>query len=235
MTSLSKRTSDDQGGLSLTGLAERINQTHAECESAIRGALDRAILCGESLIAAKAAVAHGQWLPWLAANCPALPERTVQAYMRIAKNAPKLKSATIAHLGVGDALKLLAEPRDEARLADDPFAVLKEAERVIGGALEKLDAMKARTLAWRDCEPTVETVEAINECIVMVGRAKALGGTIEEWQARGQVALGQALREFISKGLLPEASSRWPAGKLAEYLDLLIPVIDQRIIELEAA
>lgn len=227
---LSKRRSADQGGLSLASLAEQINQAHAECESAIHRALDRAILCGESLIAAKAAVAHGQWLPWLATNCPKVPERTAQAYMRIARNAPKLKSATVAHLGVGDALKLLAEPRND-RPVDDPCTVMKEAVRVLDDAAAECTSMRARL--DEKCDPTVES---IHEFFIMEKRAAALGGIIGEWRARGAVAERQARHEFISRGLMPTEAVGWSIDAIAEYLDtVLIPALDARAAELESA
>lgn len=96
----------------LATLAAQINAEHDAAENHARKAIEHARAAGEKLLLAKAGVAHGQWLPWLAANCPRLAERTAQAYMKLAKGWPLLerKSATVADLTINDALKLLTGP-----------------------------------------------------------------------------------------------------------------------------
>lgn len=89
---------------------------------------------GERLIQAKAMLPHGQWLPWLEANCE-VSERSAQAYMRVARELPKLegsKAQRVADLPLREAVRLLAnEPEDRARSeAGDGVAAL------IGGSWE---------------------------------------------------------------------------------------------------
>lgn len=93
----------------LSNLARRINAAHSKMQNAMRAGLEHAIEAGALLIEAKAAVGHGGWLPWLDQNCTVSP-RTAQAYMRVARNVPKLKakSATVAHLTLRDALSKMA-------------------------------------------------------------------------------------------------------------------------------
>ena len=85
-------------------LADKINAAHRTVEELFHGALKRAVEAGELLMEAKSQVSHGQWLPWLEANCRKVPNRTAQAYMKLAAN-----KTNIAHLdGVAEALKFLS-------------------------------------------------------------------------------------------------------------------------------
>jgi hypothetical protein len=90
----------------LDQIAGRIRQEHAAAGVSAKKALEHALAAGELLIEAKGQVKHGQWLPWLSANCE-LSERTAQAYMRLAK----MKSATVADLPLREALKAIAAPK----------------------------------------------------------------------------------------------------------------------------
>jgi hypothetical protein len=62
----------------LPQLAAEINAAHAA------GPMDRVCYIGERLIAAKDRLQHGEWLPWLRANCPDISERSAQVYMQMA-------------------------------------------------------------------------------------------------------------------------------------------------------
>jgi hypothetical protein len=95
----------------LTTLAQEINEEHRRATSAVSEALAHARRAGQLLAEAKAQLPHGDWLPWLEANCE-VSERSAQAYMRIANNWPELeKSAAVADLPMRDALRMLAAPR----------------------------------------------------------------------------------------------------------------------------
>jgi hypothetical protein len=95
-------------------LAAEIRRAHADVQEAAKTAAEHAIRAGHALIEAKKLVKHGEWLPWLREHC-ALPERTAQLYMRIAKSG--LESATDADLGLQAAAKAmvihLADPWEE--------------------------------------------------------------------------------------------------------------------------
>ena len=97
---------------SLGELANAINAEHQAAERTARTALDHARAAGDKLLQAKAQVDHGQWLPWLSANCPDVAVRTAQAYMQLSRNWGTLqaKYATVAYLPINDALKLLNAP-----------------------------------------------------------------------------------------------------------------------------
>jgi N-acetylglutamate synthase/N-acetylornithine aminotransferase len=95
---------------SLTDLAARIRAEHEAAAAALNQGLQHAIAAGKLLIEAKKEIPHGQWLPWLKANC-AISERTGQAYMRVARSFGKLdetKTQRVADLSFRDALISLA-------------------------------------------------------------------------------------------------------------------------------
>lgn len=94
-------------------LVARINVAHAEATAYAGKAIERALEAGDLLIQAKGRVAHGDWQSWLRQHCPNISPRTVQNYMRIARELPAEKR-TDAHLTVNGALKLLAGPAPEA-------------------------------------------------------------------------------------------------------------------------
>lgn len=102
-------------GPALATLALEINAEHDAAENHARKAIEHARVAGDKLLLAKAQVEHGQWLPWLAANCPRLAVRTAQAYMRLADHWEMLagKCATVAYLTINDALKLLNAPESD--------------------------------------------------------------------------------------------------------------------------
>lgn len=98
-------------------LAGEINARHEACKVAAQASLVQAREAGERLIEARALCARGEWLPWVGAHL-SFSARTAQCYMRIAERWDELaeKSATVAHLGLRDALSLLVDdsPDDEA-------------------------------------------------------------------------------------------------------------------------
>ncbi len=120
-------------------LAVEINDAHEAACLAASSALEHARRCGELLLAAKAERGHGEWLPWLAANCPDLPARTAQSYTRLARKWPELEAKTqrVADLPLRDALKLLAGPREAHNSGDTewftPVAIVTMARELMGG------------------------------------------------------------------------------------------------------
>jgi hypothetical protein len=94
----------------LIDLAARIKTEHEAASATLTQGLQHAIVAGQLLLKAKKQLPHGEWLPWLSANC-SVSERTAQAYMRVARGFADLgddKSATVADLSFRDALNMLA-------------------------------------------------------------------------------------------------------------------------------
>ena len=114
----------------LPDLAARIRAEHAGVVATLQRSFAHAMAAGDLLLAAKAQLKHGQWLPWLADHC-GISERTAQVYMRLAKNREALEAKTqsSADLTVDSALKLLAAPSPKAQrsadLAPDDFTLPK--------------------------------------------------------------------------------------------------------------
>ena len=130
-------------------LAAAINAEHQAAERTARTALDHARAAGDKLLQAKALVEHGQWLPWLSANCPDVAVRTAQAYMQLSRNWGTLqaKYATVAYLPINDALKLLnaPEPDSDPITGDllpeaDPATVIELQQRHIEALEQRIDA-----------------------------------------------------------------------------------------------
>jgi Protein of unknown function (DUF3102) len=100
----------------LADLAMRIRAAHTEVVASTKNVIQRALACGELLNEAKAKkTKHGEWLPWLRANCPDISERTAQVYMKLARHKAQVeamlqtKSADVADLTLDKADQALAE------------------------------------------------------------------------------------------------------------------------------
>ena len=76
----------------LATLAEQIRTAHAAVSTALRDGVRHALAAGQLLLQAKQAVGHGGWSTWLQRQCRFSP-RTAQAYMRLARELPKLPPA----------------------------------------------------------------------------------------------------------------------------------------------
>jgi hypothetical protein len=90
-------------------LALAIKSDHAAVTQHLGRALDHARRAGDSLIRAKAALAHGRFILWVKACCH-FSERTARSYMLIARNwsAIEAKRQSAADLSIRDAIQLLA-------------------------------------------------------------------------------------------------------------------------------
>jgi hypothetical protein len=99
----------------LIDLAARIRAEHELVIALMQQSLERAMAVGDLLIEAKVQVKeHGElWLPWIRDHCQ-LSERTVQQYMRLAKNRAFIQSklADAANMSIAAAVQLLAPPKD---------------------------------------------------------------------------------------------------------------------------
>jgi Protein of unknown function (DUF3102) len=104
-TNGTSRTEVQDAPRSLGDLAARIRAEHQAASDALKASVHHAIACGTLLLEAKKEVEHGEWLDWLNANCD-IPERTVQAYMRLAR-LPVEKRNAVADLPLRDALSAI--------------------------------------------------------------------------------------------------------------------------------
>lgn len=104
-----------QAGSDLDTLAANIRTWHAAVNGAMGTAYQHALDIGDALIAAKAAIKHGQWLDWLKRECD-LSERTARRYMEIAGSREQLAQIghTVSDLSMRGALKLIQKARAPA-------------------------------------------------------------------------------------------------------------------------
>jgi phage N-6-adenine-methyltransferase len=104
----------------LEAVAADINLAHREAQQYAAKAVERALTAGDLLLEAKTRVAHGQWLPWLKENCPDISTRTIQNYMRVARELPvEMRSAAHLPNSLRDALRITSgDPDPEPATAD---------------------------------------------------------------------------------------------------------------------
>lgn len=138
-------------GSTLDTLAQRINEEHDGVVRGLRATLDHARQAGALLLEAKSRCAHGEWLAWLDTNI-SFGQRMAQNYMRLAEHWPELETRapnaqSVASLGVGEALKLLAAPQDKA---PSPAPTLEEQEAKIEAALERTRELRAHLQVCRE-------------------------------------------------------------------------------------
>ena len=205
-------------------VAAGIVAAHEAAVAAGSSALAHARDAGELLTRAKAAVPHGAWLPWLAQHCPSIPERTAQAYMRIARLWPALeaKAPRVADLPLRQALALLDEPKpsptDVATEAIDLAAIraaLDDEERRAASAHAELRAL-GRALEAPDL--TIEEANAIQQRADQIHgdafalRMRALADTGHLLQ-RAEADFGTPLADLIARD--PEAVRLACAQRLA--------------------
>lgn len=108
---------------SLADYAAVINDEHRAAYGCAQEAIEHARVAGEHLLKAKAALKHGEWLPWLAANVD-VGERQARRYMAVAENwaAISVKSDFKSDLTLAGALDALAKatPKAEQKQAPEP-------------------------------------------------------------------------------------------------------------------
>lgn len=119
----------------LVALATQINAAHEEAQTYASKAVERALVAGDLLLKAKAQCQHGQWLPWLRAHCPAISTRTIQNYMRVARELPAEKR-TDAYLSLNEVLRLVAGPATDAEPTSEVEPVSAE-EQALFKRLER--------------------------------------------------------------------------------------------------
>lgn len=93
-------------------LAADANLHHSLARQAGRAMAEHACRAGEALNGAKRSAGHGNWLPWLKANCPSISPDTAQIYMRIARRWADLPSGA-RYLSIRGALEHLAGTKEQ--------------------------------------------------------------------------------------------------------------------------
>jgi hypothetical protein len=147
--------------VSTTDLALTASEIHNEHEAAQRCASEavaHAIRAGELLMQAKAALPHGAFGPWLAANVE-FSDRTARGYMRLA-GLDEAKRQRVADLSLRGALRSLTSSKPpatpEQERARDKLDLLQDVDEAMqailaGEQLPPEHRSRARSIV-RDCQ-----------------------------------------------------------------------------------
>ena len=160
--------------VSLETLAHKINEQQALIEEAWGVTLERAREAGELLIEAKRLVGHGNWLPWLEANCR-VSASMAGKYMKIARGWNVLvqgNTERVPYLSIRDALKLLAKPRQTTEPV--PPTIDAEYTEVVESGSAEVDLPEPDSVA-----DLLARLEQVFLAVPVKGRAKAVDGVIE--------------------------------------------------------
>lgn len=219
MTAALSKTNGKPGTAVTCGLASEINAEHQACMQAAGMAIEHAMRCGDLLSEAKSKCQHGEWQEWLAQNFDASP-RTARAYMRLAENRQMIESKrqSVATLGVGDAIRLIASPRldrrhprcsdDPGLLLSDPDAYEKMRERHVVYA-QNAQAYADGASAFLECATKDDLPEIVAHAweldrIVSGWRRYILETQREIWRIKNEwdeqfgEGMGAAIMKFIS-------------------------------------
>lgn len=82
---------DELAGMDAPSLASLANSEHELARKSGESMIEHAARAGEALVAAKAQVPHGEWLPWLEENFHA-SQQTASRYMMIASNYSRVSN-----------------------------------------------------------------------------------------------------------------------------------------------
>jgi Protein of unknown function (DUF3102) len=133
--------------------------------------VDRAIKVGAKLIYCKSKVAHGNWVPWVKANCPDLSKSTVERWMKLAENKGKIeaeikkrssKNSTVTFLTLRQALAI-ANGKGGGGGGGNPGDVYDKASDRLVEKLKELgvdEADAAATKTSKALKDTVATMKA---------------------------------------------------------------------------
>ena len=133
--------------------AAEINLLHEAAEQHASQAVVYAARCGEKLIQAKASLGHGQWLPWLEANCRVKKSQAAK-YMSLAKEMPELLTANFQSTGSLPSLEYAA-------------SLLSASEEVKAEIQSRLDAGESVTVREIDqLKRELKQVEATRNQLV---------------------------------------------------------------------
>lgn len=101
----------------LATLATQINAAHEEAQAYASKAVERALVAGDLLNSVKATLKHGEFIPWCKAHCPAISERQLQRYMKVARELP-IEKRHESYLSLNEALRLVSSEPDGSTVID---------------------------------------------------------------------------------------------------------------------
>jgi hypothetical protein len=137
----------------LVAIAREINASEARIEALKARAVEEAVVQGNLLAKAKAALPHGQFTPWLQANCHVTPVQA-RKYMRLAAGVaglPEPDRARLLHMGFEAAVKEVTQPKTKPKRKAPPRASQAAKTKVVtvdlsSASLEDIHAELERRL-----------------------------------------------------------------------------------------
>lgn len=177
----------------LDAIAVQIRREVDAAENDFRSAVVHGVRAGELLIDAKSRVKHGEWLPWLEANCP-LGEREAQNYMRLARNPQRVADLP----SVREAIALLAEPKDPERVPLEEARERQRTTREFFAELEPILQAAPRPLSRDAAEHVTEQFRK--------GHAAVFTCINDLYDLRTHEALGCSWTEYVDRYLIDVAN-----------------------------
>lgn len=186
----------------LADIAAEINRHHSEATRHSRTDPEHSRLCGESLIAAKRLVDHGDWLPWLDEHCYSLSPRQCQRYMRLAWTMPattdgvshlRNKETDVSHLGAVSHLRICEAPTSHLQNAQPVSHLTDQAERD-AMIVERLESLPAGMKLYADAEHGYAEIFRSREpeppgWYLLIFNWSRDGGVSANWERPAPVAL----------------------------------------------
>jgi hypothetical protein len=123
---------------SLKSLATRVNAAHMAFVSSGQGTVEKAIDVGRLLAEVKALLHHGEWLPWIEANCE-FSERTAQVYMRVFANRETRSTAADFQGSIRGLLRGLSKSESGAKSDPEPWTLFEGMDRVHDAVLRIME------------------------------------------------------------------------------------------------
>jgi Protein of unknown function (DUF3102) len=131
--------------------------------------LQQALTLGELLLQAKARVGHGKFGKWLEKNSLEVSERSVQRYMALKEQWPKIEewlkanSATVADLSLRKAEQIITLAPDQNNDGPKPSDLYDKAQAKLIEKLQDLDVDAADAAAettTKELKKTIATMKA---------------------------------------------------------------------------
>jgi|WetSurMetagenome_2_1015567.scaffolds.fasta_scaffold109152_1 hypothetical protein len=98
-----------------SGVVSEVNRLHAEIAADLKMTLEKVLRIGELLYQQKAAMKHGEFIPWMKANLT-FTDRTARNYMKMWRQRDRLKTEGISDLT--GAYKMIEPPPEEESFED---------------------------------------------------------------------------------------------------------------------
>jgi hypothetical protein len=111
--------------------ANKLRKLHQECCEAIHTGVQKAIQAGEILVAVKAKLKHGEWIPWIQANLN-FDRHTAAQYMRCYDHRERLNVCLGTHLTIKDLAKIEWVWAEEEPTSNKPTPPKRELVSVPG-------------------------------------------------------------------------------------------------------